>query len=424
MLDLRQLSRDAEAFVQQLTRRGEGLDLSEVVALDAERRSLIQSSDALRHRQKEAQKAMGKADKQSEAFIQFREEMKAVSNEIKESAERLRAVEEQLKGFMMQLPNVPAAECPDGKDESENVVVSHWGEKPAMDFEPKAHWDVAEGLGILDFERGTKITGARFTVYKGLGARLERALIQFMLDLHTEEGGYTEILPPFLVSEDSMLAAGQFPKFREDAFETAKDGFVLVPTAEVPLTNLHRDEILTAEQLPVRYAAYTPCFRREAGSHGRDTRGLIRQHQFQKVELYHFCSPEDSVAEHTHLLKCAEEVLRRLNLHYRVVDLCTGDLGFGANRTYDLEVWLPGMQAYREISSCSNCGDFQARRAAIRYRAPDAKKPVLVHTLNGSGLAVGRTVVAILENYQRADGSVEIPEALRPYMRADEIPAP
>lgn len=421
MLDLRQLSRDAEAFVQLLARRGEGLDLSEVVELDKRRRALIQSSDALRHRQKEAQKNMGKADKKSEEFAQFREEMKAVSQQIKASAEEQREVEERLKALMTQLPNIPAAECPDGKSEEDNVVVSHWGEKPTHDFEPKPHWDVAEGLGILDFERGTKVTGARFTVYKGLGARLERALIQFMLDFHTDERGYTEILPPFLVNEESMLGAGQFPKFREDAFETGRDGFVLVPTAEVPLTNLHRDEILTAEELPVRYAAYTPCFRREAGSHGRDTRGLIRQHQFQKVELYTFCTPETSEAEHTYLTASAEEILRRLGLHYRVVDLCTGDLGFGANRTYDLEVWLPGMQAYREISSCSNCGDFQARRAAIRYRAPEAKKPALVHTLNGSGLAVGRTVVAILENYQRADGSVEIPEALRPYMRVDEI---
>lgn len=423
MLDVRQLSKDADAFVQQLGRRGEGLDLSEVVALDKQRRALIQTSDSLRHRQKEAQKEMGKADKKSEAFAQFREEMKAVSNEIKATTETLREVEEQLAALMMLLPNVPSAACPDGKSEDDNVVIRYEGEKPALDFEAKAHWDVAEQLGILDFERGTKVTGARFTVYKGLGARLERALIQFMLDLHTDEGDYTEILPPFLVSEASMLAAGQFPKFRDDAFETGKDGFVLVPTAEVPLTNLHRDEIFDAESLPVRYAAYTPCFRREAGSHGRDTRGLIRQHQFQKVELYHYCAPEDSEAEHQRMLRSAEEVLRRLGLHYRVVDLCTGDLGFGATRTYDLEVWLPGMQAYREISSCSNCGDFQARRAAIRYRAPEAKKPSLVHTLNGSGLAVGRTVVAILENYQQADGSVVIPEALRPYMRADVIPA-
>jgi seryl-tRNA synthetase len=286
------------------------------------------------------------------------------------------------------------------------------------------HWTLGERLGILDFERAAKVTGARFTVYRGAGARLERALISFMLDLHTAEHGYTEILPPFMVNAESMRGTGQFPKFREEAFEMEKDGYYLVPTAEVPVTNLHRDEILDGSALPLCYTAYTPCFRREAGSYGKDTRGLIRQHQFNKVELVQFVAPEDSERGHEALTRHAEEVLRRLGLHYRVVDLCAGDLGFSAARTYDLEVWLPGQKTYREISSCSNFRDFQARRAAIRYRAEAGKKPALLHTLNGSGLAVGRTVVALLENGQQADGRVRIPEALRPYMGGLEIISP
>ena len=330
------------------------------------------------------------------------------------------ALEEQL----LFLPNLPDEAVPEGAGAEDNVVVRTWGEPPTFDFEPVEHWTLGERLGILDFERAAKVTGARFTVYRGAGARLERALISFMLDLHTTEHGYTEILPPFMVNAESMRGTGQFPKFREEAFEMEKDGYYLVPTAEVPVTNLHRDEILDGSALPLCYTAYTPCFRREAGSYGKDTRGLIRQHQFNKVELVQFVAPEDSERGHEALTRHAEEVLRRLGLHYRVVDLCAGDLGFSAARTYDLEVWLPGQKTYREISSCSNFRDFQARRAAIRYRAEAGKKPALLHTLNGSGLAVGRTVVALLENGQQADGRVRIPEALRPYMGGLEIISP
>ena len=421
MLDIRAIRRDPEAFARQLARRGGDVSLEPLLDLDARRRELIGRADTLRHDKSVTEKGMRTADKSSPEFATFRDQMRAVAQEIKTVAEAQRAVDEELGAMLLTLPNVPDDAVPDGTDESMNSVIRLHGEKPAFDFEPKAHDDLARALGLLDFERAAKISGARFAVYMGALARLERALISFMLDLHTDQHGYTEVLPPFLVNHDSMRGTGQFPKFTDDAFLLERDGLALIPTAEVPVTNLHRDEILQTEELPRKYTAYTPCFRREAGAYGRDTRGLIRQHQFQKVELVQFVAPEDSPAAHEALTTAAEEILKRLGLHYRVVDLCAGDLGFTAARTYDLEVWLPGQGAYREISSCSNFRDFQARRAAIRYRAPNQKKPQLVHTLNGSGLAVGRTVVAILENFQRADGTVSVPPALAPYMGGIEI---
>src|SRR6266511_2496708 len=325
-----------------------------------------------------------------------------------------------LSAVERRIPNVPHDSVPRGKDETANRPERSWGEPRAFAFTPQAHWDLGPALGILDFERGVKLAGARFTVLRGAGAHLSRALMAFMLDLHTREHGYTEILPPFLANSDCLFGTGQLPKFEEDLFQT-REGYYLIPTAEVPLTNLHRDEILPAEVLPIRYTAYTPCFRAEAGAAGRDTRGMIRQHQFEKVEIMTFVRPEDSYEHLERLTGHAEEVLKRLNLPYRVVSLATGDLGFGSAKTYDLEVWLPGQQAYKEISSCSNFEDFQARRASIRFRRAEGEKPEFVHTLNGSGLAIGRTLVAVLENYQRKDGSVEIPEALRPYFGSGEI---
>jgi seryl-tRNA synthetase len=317
---------------------------------------------------------------------------------------------------MLNIPNVPQADVPVGEGAQDNKEIRRWGEPRQFDFQPKNHWDIGEELEILDFNRAAKIAGARFALYRGQGAQLERALINFMLDLHTRERGYQEMLPPFLVNRESMTGTGQLPKFEEDLFRIVHPDFFLIPTAEVPLTNIHREEILEKEDLPIRYVAYTPCFRREAGSHGQDVRGLIRQHQFNKVELVKFTEPHKSREELETLVQDAEEVLRRLGLSYRVVELCTGDLGFAAAKTYDLEVWLPGQQTFREISSCSNFEDFQARRMAIRYRPEKKGKPVFVHTLNGSGLAIGRTLVAVLENYQQKDGSVIMPEALRPYL--------
>jgi seryl-tRNA synthetase len=324
--------------------------------------------------------------------------------------------EKALQEFLLTLPNLPHVSVPKGKDSSDNAEVRRWGDIPKFDFEPKPHWDLGEALGILDFKTGAKIAGARFTLYWDLGAKLERALINFMLDLHTREHGYREVLPPFMVNRTTMTGTGQLPKFEEELFKVEGTDYFLIPTAEVPVTNIHQDEVLDEEVLPLYYTAYTPCFRKEAGSYGKDTRGLIRQHQFNKVELVKFTKPENSYDELEKLLSNAEEVLKRLKLPYRVVNLCTGDLGFSASKTYDIEVWLPGQETFKEISSCSNFEDFQARRAKIRYRVSGKSKTEYVHTLNGSGLAVGRTLVAILENYQKADGSVEIPDVLRPYL--------
>jgi seryl-tRNA synthetase len=421
MLDIRDIRKKPEVYIKQLARRVGEAGLTEVLALDVQRRELIVEADRLRQTKGETERGMRTADKQSPEFKVFCEQMREVAARIKVVAERQREVEEQLDQLVLRIPNVPDDAVPDGTDESGNVIVYHWGEKPQLDFVPQPHWEVGGALGLLDFEAAAKISGARFAVYRGALARLERALISFMLDHHTSSHGYTEILPPYLVHPRAMEGTGQFPKFKEDAFVLEKDNLVLIPTAEVPLTNLHREEILDEGSLPIRYAAYTPCFRREAGAYGRDTRGLIRQHQFQKVELVQFVEPGQSDTALEALTGHAESILQILGLHYRRVDLCAGDLGFSATRTFDLEVWLPSQDAYREISSCSNFRDFQARRAAIRYRKAGEKKPQLVHTLNGSGLAVGRTVVAILENYQRVDGTVGVPKALQSYMGGLEV---
>ena len=415
MLDIKYLRDNFEQAQQRLAARGDEINLAPLRQLDSRRRELLGEVEALKAEKNRVSALIGKTKDKSTVKDEI-SRMKEVSSRIKELDEDLRGVNDELQRFLMTIPNLPHPDCPIGASEDDNVEIRTWGDLPQFDFEPKAHWDIGEALDILDFERGGKIAGARFTLYKGAGARLERALINFMLDLHTGEHKYVEMLPPFMVNRDTMTGTGQLPKFEHDLFHVEGVDYFLIPTAEVPVTNIHRDEILAAEQLPLYYTAYTPCFRKEAGSHGRDTRGLIRQHQFNKVELVKFVAPQDSDAELEKLLDNAEEVLRRLKLPYRVMDLCSGDIGFSAARTFDIEVWLPGQNVYREISSCSTFGDFQARRAAIRYRPVEGGKPELVHTLNGSGLAVGRTLLAILENYQQKDGSVVIPEALRPYM--------
>ncbi|WP_437656712.1 serine--tRNA ligase [Sorangium sp. So ce1182] len=391
------------------------------------RRSRIQELERWQAERNAANDAMARLDKKSPEFAQKRDELKALSARIKEAEQVVSELEKRMTELLSGVPNVPDPSVPDGAGEEGNVVVRAWGEKPSFSFTPKNHWDIGTALGLLDFERAAKLSGARFTVLMGAAARLERALITFMLDLHTREQGYLEVLPPFLVKDSALFGTGQLPKFADDLFKTQKSDpdraydLYLIPTAEVPVTNLHADEILDGASLPIAYTAYTPCFRSEAGSHGRDVRGLIRQHQFDKVELVRFSAPEDSPRQHEMLTAHAEEVLKRLGLHYRVSALCAGDLGFGAQKTYDLEVWLPGQGVYREISSCSNFGDFQARRAQIRYRPEPKAKPRLVHTMNGSALAVGRTVIAILEQYQQADGTVVVPEPLRAFMGCEVL---
>lgn len=421
MLDIRKIDQQPEVFQERLARRGTQHSLDAIVEMSKRRRELIMRTEELRHQKSQTETSMKSADKKSPEFAVFRDQMREVSQEIKTLAQSLKETEDELNDALLQIPNLPDEDLPVGCSETDNRVIRTHGEKTEFSFTPKEHWELGEALGYLDFERAVKVAQSRFSVLKGPFARLERALIQFMLDLHGEEHGYTEVLPPFLVNYNSMQGTGQFPKFMEDSFILERDELALIPTAEVPVTNLHRDEIFDSEDLPVRYTAYTPCFRREAGSYGRDTRGLIRQHQFQKVELVQFVKPEESDEALEQLTGHAEEVLKRLGLHFRTMTLCTGDLGFSAAKTYDLEVWLPGQQAYREISSCSNFRDFQARRAGIRYRPEPNSKPKLCHTLNGSGLAVGRTLVAILENYQNEDGSIRIPEVLRPYMRGETI---
>jgi seryl-tRNA synthetase len=370
----------------------------------------------LRHRKNKVSEEIAQLKKKRGDASGLIAEMKKVSQDIREMEVSLSQVDEELKPFLAIIPNIPHESVPVGSGEKDNPVVRTWGKKPEMDFEPLPHWDIGENLRILDFARAAKIAGARFALYRGAGALLERALINFMLDTHTKEHGYTEVLPPFMVNSASMTGTGQLPKFKEDLFKIENSDFYLIPTAEVPVTNIHRDEVIPEDALPIRYVAYTPCFRSEAGSYGKDTRGLIRQHQFNKVELVKFSKPEDSYGELEKLTADAESILQRLGLHYRVVALCTGDLGFSSAKTFDLEVWLPGQKVYREISSCSNFEDFQARRAGIRFKRKGGGGTELVHTLNGSGLAVGRTLVAILENCQQKDGSVLIPDALRPYM--------
>ncbi len=416
MLDLKKIRMDYEAVEAGILLRGKGdYNLPKVKGLDEERRALIGEVEALKNQQNVMSKEIPVKKKAGENTDALFAEMKKLSDDIKALDAKVKAVEETLNALLLEIPNTLKMDTPIGADETDNVVIRTVGTPRTFDFEAKAHWDVGTALDILDFERATKITGTRFTVLKGKGARLERALINFMLDLHTETHGYTEVLPPFMVNREAMTGTGQLPKFEDDMFHLPAKDFFLVPTAEVPVTNLYRDEILDEAMLPILHTAYTPCFRKEAGSAGRDTRGVIRQHQFNKVELVKFVKPEESDEALESLTLAAEEVLKRLGLPYRVIRLCGGDVGFSSAKTYDIEVWLPSYETYKEISSCSNFEDFQARRANIRYR--DALKKVqYVHTLNGSGLAVGRTLAAILENYQNADGSVTIPEALVPYM--------
>jgi seryl-tRNA synthetase len=414
----RELLRNEPARVRRAleARRADAGLVDRWLRLDEERRSLLVRSEDLKRQRNEASQRIGGIKRGGGAAADEIAAVSRIKGEIEALAERLDAAEGELAAIELSIPNLPHESVPEGGDESANRVERVVGEPRAFDFEPKAHWDLGPELGVLDFERGAKVAGARFTAYFGAGARLERALINLMLDLHTGEHGYTEVLPPFIANAESLRGTGQLPKFGEDLFHLEGYPYYLVPTAEVPLTNLHRGEVLDEARLPIRYAAWTPCFRSEAGSYGRDVRGLIRQHQFNKVELVHFTTAETSYEALEELTGNAEEVLRRLELPYRVVTLSTGDMGFSAAKTYDLEVWLPGQQAYREISSCSSCTDFQARRADIRYRPEGGGKPRLAHTLNGSGLAVGRTLIAVLENYQQADGSVTIPTALLPYM--------
>lgn len=424
MLDMKFVRENPEKVIEAVHNRNGELNLDEFLDLDKERRELTQQVEVLKNERNTASKAIGQLKKAGENAEEKMAEVRAIGDKIAADDTRLREIEARLKEIMLSIPNVPAEDCPIGKSDEDNPEVRKWGEPRKFDFEPLSHWEIGEKLDILDFERGHKISGARFTVYKGLGSRLERAVINFYLDLHTSEHGYTEFFPPFIVNADSMQGTGQLPKFAEDMFKLQGMDMYLIPTAEVPITNLHRDEILNGDDLPLRYCAYSACFRAEAGSAGKDTRGLIRQHQFNKVELVKFTRPEQSWDELESLTNNAEHALQLLGLPYHVVRLCTGDLGFSSATTYDLEVWLPQANRYREISSCSNFLDFQARRANIRFRRDAKSKPEFVHTLNGSGLAVGRTVAAILENYQQADGSVVVPEVLRKYMGCDVIPVP
>jgi len=423
LLDVKLLRNDLQLVEQAMTNRGKSLeDLSRFTSLDTKRRELLQEVESLKNRRNVVSQevaALKKAKQDADALI---EEMKGVGDRIKVLDDEIRELEAELSGITMAIPNVPHESVPTGSSEEDNVELRRVGEPATFAFEPKAHWEIGHELGILDFEAAAKVTGSRFVFYKGLGARLERALLNFMMDLHSDEHGYEEMLPPQIVNRDSLTGTGQLPKFEEDVFKIAGEGidYFLIPTAEVPVTNYYRDDILSVDDLPKYFTAFSACFRSEAGSAGRDTRGLIRQHQFNKVELVKLTTPESSYDELEKLTADAEKVLQLLKLPYRILTLCTGDLGFSSAKTYDLEVWLPSSGTYREISSCSNFEDFQARRANIRFRRDAKAKPEFVHTLNGSGLALGRTVAAILENYQQEDGSVVIPEVLRPYMNGLE----
>ncbi len=415
MLDLKEIARNFDAVVSRLKDRGGTLDLSQFQTLFAERNTLFIEVETLQAKRNGANEEM-KKDPKSPAALEARTALRALGDEIKQKDLRLKEVEATLEQILFGVPNVPHASVPTGSSEADNQVTKTWGEKPSFLFAAKQHFEVGERLGMLDFERATKVSGPRFAFLRGQLAKLERALVSFMIDAHTARG-YEELLPPYLVNRQSMTGTGQLPKFEDDAFKIpAPSEYFLIPTAEVPVTNFHYDEILEGASLPVKYCAFSPCFRAEAGAAGRDTRGLIRMHQFHKVELVKFAKPEDSMAELDSLVADAASILEKLKLHHRITLLCTADMGFASTKTFDLEVWLPGQNAFREISSCSNFGDFQARRAKIRWRKEKGDKPQLVHTLNGSGLAVGRTLVAILENYQREDGSVAIPEVLVPWM--------
>ncbi len=417
MLDVKLLRNNFEEVKQKLQNRGEDLgEFEKFGELDKRRRTLIVETEALKSQRNEVSQEIAKLKREKQDADAKIEEMRVVGDRIKTLDIELREIDEKLDTILMSIPNIPHESTPVGESEDDNVEIRKWGEVREFDFEPKAHWDLGTDLDILDFENAAKVTGSRFVFYKKLGARLERALINFMMDLHSNEHGYEEMLPPYMVNRASMTGTGQLPKFEEDAFLIEAEDYFLIPTAEVPVTNYHREDILKAEDLPRKYTAFSACFRSEAGSAGRDTRGLIRQHQFNKVELVQFVKPEDSYAALEKLTGNAEEVLRRLELPYRVLSMCTADLGFTAAKKYDLEVWIPSYDSYREISSCSNFESFQARRANIRFRREPGSKPEYVHTLNGSGLALGRTVAAILENYQEADGSVRIPKVLQDYM--------
>ena len=421
MLDIRLIREDPDRVKAAMKTRNKDMDavIDEIIAIDAKRRELASKRDSLKAEQNAASKQIPAIKKAGGDISDIMAKMNAVKEAIKADEDELAALEAKQKALILEIPNIPSSTTPLGKDDSENVEIRRWGEPRVFDFEAKAHWDIGADLGILDPETAAKVTGARFHFYKGLGARLERSIINFFLNTHTAHG-YTEIFPPFMVNRASMTGTGQLPKFEEDAFKLTNDYF-LIPTAEVPVTNMHRDEILDGKKLPISYCAYSACFRAEAGSAGRDTRGLIRQHQFNKVELVKFTKPEESYAELEKLTNDAERVLQLLGLPYRVVALSTGDIGFSSAKTYDIEVWMPSYGRYVEISSCSDFEDFQARRASIRYKEDPKDKAKLVHTLNGSGVAIGRTVAAILENFQNADGSVTVPEVLRPYMGVDEI---
>ncbi len=420
MLDLKLIQQNPKLVQQALDKRKTGLNISDFLALDEKRRKMVQEVEELRRVRNQASSEVAVLKKQGLDAGQKITELSLVSQKIKDIDAQKRKVDEELHDFQLVIPNIPHPDVPVGETDEDNLEIKTWGEKPEFSFDPKAHWELGPELGGLDFERGSKITGSRFTLYWGWAARLERALTSFMLDIQTRDNNYLEVLPPFIVNQESMQGTGQLPKFEEDLFKLQGWNYYLIPTAEVPVTNIHRDEVLPEESLPLAYTAFTPCFRSEAGSYGKDTKGLIRQHQFNKVELVRFAHPETSYQELETLLSHAEAILQLLGLHYRVVTLCTGDLGFSAAKTYDIEVWLPGQNTYREISSCSNFEDFQARRANIRFQPTGARKKEFVHTLNGSGLAIGRTLVALIENGQQADGSILLPEILSPYLNGQE----
>ncbi|MBQ3038306.1 MAG: serine--tRNA ligase [Clostridia bacterium] len=421
MLDIKILRTEPDKIREALKNRNNDLDITPAIELDKKRRELLADVEQRKAKQNEMTKQIPAMKKEGKNTDEIFAQMRKISDEIKEDDAKISEIDDELRNFMLKIPNIPDSSVPVGADDSENVELRKYSTPREFDFEPKPHWDLGIDLDILDFDRGAKIAGSRFTVYKGLGARLERSVIQFFLNTHTEQSGYTEIFPPYMVNRASMTGTGQLPKFEEDAFKVANNGYFLIPTAEVPVTNLLRDEIIDGASLPIKYCAYSACFRAEAGSAGRDTRGLIRQHQFNKVELVKFANPENSFEELEKLTNDAEKLLQLLEIPYRVVCLSTGDLGFSSAKTYDIEVWMPSYNRYVEISSCSNFVDYQARRANIRFRNNPKDKPQFVHTLNGSGLAVGRTVAAILENYQNADGTVTVPEVLRQYMGTDII---
>ncbi|MGL5379074.1 serine--tRNA ligase [Clostridium sp.] len=424
MLDLKRIRNNPDEIKKALANRGEDFQestIDEIIALDEERRNILVEVEALKSKRNQVSAEIPKRKKAGEDVAPIMAEMRELGDKIKEDDVRVSEIDNKLEYIMLRMPNIPNPQVPEGDTDEDNVEIKVWGEPTKFTYEPKAHWDLGTDLGILDFERAGKTTGSRFTMYRGLGARLERAIINYFLDKHTFDNGYEEVLPPFMANRESMTGTGQLPKFEDDAFKVENNGYFLIPTAEVPVTNMYRNETLKGEDLPVKHVAYSACFRAEAGSAGRDTRGLIRQHQFNKVELVKFCKPEQSYEELDKLVQDAESVLQGLGLPYRIVRICKGDLGFTAALKYDIEVWMPSYNRYVEISSCSNFEDFQARRANIKYKETPKDKPQFVHTLNGSGVAIGRTVAAILENYQKEDGTVEIPEALRRFMNCDEI---